>query len=158
MQYWLQYWSEKLKKQQYLEKNIVSWFTQLHSGHALGIWICGCSLFYRRELWASKSAGAHSNKSLKISGCKMWCLKDLRVHATAAPLLTCSLALLFDYCVLLVVLFSNLFDLCAQESLVVFLLSFCFLFVVSLLYCWLHNKELLFSLSFHDVLYQITRL
>ena len=27
-------------------------------GHALGIWICGCSLFYRRELWASKSAGA----------------------------------------------------------------------------------------------------
>ena len=25
------------------------------SGHALGIWICGCILFYERELWASKS-------------------------------------------------------------------------------------------------------
>ena len=41
-----------------------------YSGHALGIWICECSLFYKRELWASKSAGAHSNKSLKIIGCK----------------------------------------------------------------------------------------
>jgi hypothetical protein len=30
------------------------------SGHALGIWICGCRLFYRRELWASKSASANS--------------------------------------------------------------------------------------------------
>ena len=40
------------------------------AGHALGIWICGCSLFYKRELWVSKSAGAHSTKSLKISGCK----------------------------------------------------------------------------------------
>ena len=40
------------------------------TGHALGIWICGCTLFYKRELWASKSAGAHSTKSLKISGCK----------------------------------------------------------------------------------------
>jgi hypothetical protein len=40
------------------------------AGHALGIWICGCSLFYKRELWASKSAGTHSTKSLKISGCK----------------------------------------------------------------------------------------
>ena len=37
-------------------------------GHALGIWICGCSLFYKRELWTSKSAGAHSTKSLKICG------------------------------------------------------------------------------------------
>jgi hypothetical protein len=36
------------------------------SGHALGIWIRGCSLFYKRELWASKSAGAHSTESLKI--------------------------------------------------------------------------------------------
>ena len=127
--------------------------------HALGFWICGCSLFYRRELWAPNSAGAHSNKSLKISGCKMWCLEDLRVHATAAPVLTRSLVLLFDYCVLLVVLFSNLFDFCVQESLVVFFFVFFFLlFVVSLLYCWLHNKELLFSLSFHDVLSKITRL
>ena len=40
------------------------------TGHALGVWICGCSLFYKRELWASKSAGALSTKSLKISGCK----------------------------------------------------------------------------------------
>ena len=40
------------------------------TGHALGIWICGCSLYYKREHWASKSAGAHSTKSLKISGCK----------------------------------------------------------------------------------------
>ena len=58
------------------------------TGHALGIWICGCSLFYKRELWASKSEGAHSTKSLKISGCKRWCPKDLRVHA---PVLTHSL-------------------------------------------------------------------
>ena len=40
------------------------------AGYALGIQICGCSVFYKRELWASKSAGAHSTKSLKISGCK----------------------------------------------------------------------------------------
>ena len=46
-------------------------FTKSSSGNALGIWICGCSLFYKRELWASKLAGAHcSTKSLKISGCK----------------------------------------------------------------------------------------
>ena len=42
----------------------------LMSGHALGIWKCGYSLFYKRELWASKSGSAHCNKSLKISGCK----------------------------------------------------------------------------------------
>jgi hypothetical protein len=34
--------------------------------YALGIWICRCSLFYRREMWASKSAGANSTLSLKI--------------------------------------------------------------------------------------------
>ena len=28
------------------------------AGHALGIWICGWSLLYKRELWASKLAGA----------------------------------------------------------------------------------------------------
>ena len=60
-------------------------------GNAIGIWICGCSLFYKRELWASKSAGAHSTKSLKISGCKRWYPKDLRVPAPAAPTLTHSL-------------------------------------------------------------------
>ena len=32
----------------------------VNTGHALGIWICRCSLFYRRELWASKSAGVNS--------------------------------------------------------------------------------------------------
>ena len=53
-----------------------------YSGHALGICICRCSLFYKRELWVSKSAGAHSTKSLKISGCKRWCTKDLRVLCT----------------------------------------------------------------------------
>ena len=52
---------------------------------------CGCSPFYKRGLWASKSAGAHSTKSLKISGCKRWCPKDLRVRASAAPVLTHSL-------------------------------------------------------------------
>ena len=66
------------------------------AGHALGIWICPsagavCSI---RELWASKSAGAHSAKSFKISGCKRWCPKDLRVHAPAAPMLTHSLPLI----------------------------------------------------------------
>ena len=44
--------------------------THDYAGHALGIWICGCSLFYKRELWASKSVASHSTKSLKISGCK----------------------------------------------------------------------------------------
>jgi hypothetical protein len=58
------------------------WHDQLTlAGHALGILICGCSLLYKRDLWASKSAGAHSTKSLKISGCKRWCPKNLRVHA-----------------------------------------------------------------------------
>ena len=61
------------------------------AGHALGIWICRCSLFYKRELWDSKSAGANSTKSLKISGCKTWCPKDLRVREPAAPALTHSL-------------------------------------------------------------------
>ena len=27
-------------------------------GYSSGIWLCGCSLFYRRELWISKSEGA----------------------------------------------------------------------------------------------------
>ena len=54
-----------------LPKNLeVSHLSGEGAGHALGIWICGCSLFYKREFWASKSAGAHSTKSLKISGCK----------------------------------------------------------------------------------------
>ena len=61
----------------------------LSTGHALGIWICVCSLFYKRELWTSKSAGANSAKSLKICRCKRWCPKGLR--APAAPVLTHSL-------------------------------------------------------------------
>ena len=60
-------------------------------GHALGIWICGCSLFYRRELWVSKSAGANSTKILKICRCKRWCPKYLQVHAPAVPMLTQSM-------------------------------------------------------------------
>ena len=42
----------------------------------LGIWICGCSLFYRIELWASISKSANSTSSLKVRGCKRWCSKD----------------------------------------------------------------------------------
>ena len=61
------------------------------TGHALGIWICGCSLFYRREFWTSKSAGFNSSKSVKICGCKRCCPKDLRVCAPTAPVLTHSL-------------------------------------------------------------------
>ena len=38
-----------------------------------------------------KTAGAHSIRSLKISGCKRWCPKDLWVCAPAAPVLTHSL-------------------------------------------------------------------
>ena len=63
----------------------------LQSGHALEIWICECSLFYRIELWASKAAGFNSTKSLKLCECKKWCPKDLRVCAHAAPMLTHSL-------------------------------------------------------------------
>ena len=66
-------------------------YLPIKAGHALRIWICGCSPFYKNELWASKSAGAHSTKSLEISGCKRWCPKDLRVCAPAAPVLTHSL-------------------------------------------------------------------
>ena len=36
----------------------INYKTAVSSGHAFGIWICGCSLFYRRELWASKYAVA----------------------------------------------------------------------------------------------------
>ena len=72
------------------------------AGHALGIWICGCSLFYKRELWASKSAGAHSTKSRKISGCKRWCPRDLQVCAPAAPVLTHALS---SYAALIVSIF-----------------------------------------------------
>ena len=38
-----------------------------------------------------KTVGAHSTRSLKISGCKRRCPKDLRVHAPTAPVLTLSL-------------------------------------------------------------------
>jgi hypothetical protein len=39
------------------------------------------------------TVGAHSTRSLKISGCKRWCPKDLRVHAPTASDLTPFLAL-----------------------------------------------------------------
>ena len=80
--------------------NFVGIFVQMMKpkGHfeinwPLGIWICGGSPFYKRDLWASKSVGAHSTKSLKISGCNRWCPKDLRVCAPAALVLTHSLYL-----------------------------------------------------------------
>ena len=61
--------------------DILLWFCPHHgltsTGHAFGIWIWGCSLFYRREFWASKFAGTDSTYSLKIRGCKRWCPKDL---------------------------------------------------------------------------------
>jgi hypothetical protein len=38
-----------------------------------------------------KTAGVHSTRSHKISGCKRWCPKYLRVCAPAAPVLTHSL-------------------------------------------------------------------
>ena len=60
----------------------------LNTGQALVIWTCRCSLFYKR---ASKSAGAHSTRSLKIRRCKRWCPKDLRIRPPAAPVLTHSL-------------------------------------------------------------------
>ena len=56
-----------VKFQQIAEQNTVrlgdsdrpdSEFSFRQSGHALGIQIWGCSLFYKRKLWASKSAGA----------------------------------------------------------------------------------------------------
>ena len=50
---------------------------------------------YPGEPWVSKSAGAHSTKSLKISGCKRWCPKDLRVRAPVAPALTHSLLYMY---------------------------------------------------------------
>ena len=34
--------------------------------HALGIWICGCSLFYRRELLISKSADFEALSTIEI--------------------------------------------------------------------------------------------
>ena len=49
-----------------------------------------CSPFYRRELWASKSAGFNSTISLKIFGCKSWCPKDLRVCAVMCTRCTCA--------------------------------------------------------------------
>ena len=67
-----------------------------NTGHALEIWICGCSLFYRRELYASKSASFNWTKSLEICGCKRWCPKDLRFCAPAAPALTHSLKQYID--------------------------------------------------------------
>ena len=38
-----------------------------------------------------KTAGAHSTRNHKISGCKRWCPKDLRVRTPATPVLTHSL-------------------------------------------------------------------
>ncbi len=59
----------------------------LETGHALGIWISGCRLFYRRKLWASKSAGFSSTKSLEICGCKRGCPKDIRIGTPKSSML-----------------------------------------------------------------------
>ena len=61
----------------------------LLAGNALGISICGCRCILERS-W-SQNSGCASTRSLKISGCKRWCHKDLRVLAPAAPALTHSL-------------------------------------------------------------------
>ena len=61
----------------------------LCAGNALGISICGCRCILERS-W-SQNSGCASTRSLKISGCKRWCHKDLRVLAPAAPALTHSL-------------------------------------------------------------------
>ena len=50
------------------------------------------SVLYKREFWASKSAGFNSTKILEICGCKRQCPKDLRVHAPTAPVLTHSMS------------------------------------------------------------------
>jgi len=57
-----------------------------NSGHALGIWICGCSLFYKRQLRASKSEGFNSTNSLKIFRCKSL-FKVNRLHEAYRPCL-----------------------------------------------------------------------
>ena len=56
----------------------------------LGIWICGCSLFYRREL---SSGPPNLQVSMVLKACKRWCPKDLRLHAPAAPVLMHSLSM-----------------------------------------------------------------
>ena len=63
----------------------------LVSGNALGIWICGCRCILESS-GSQNSVVQHSTGSLKISGCKRWCPKDLRVRAPAAPVLTHSLS------------------------------------------------------------------
>ena len=52
------------------------------SGHALGIWICGCTLFYKRELWTSKSVGVHIE--LKASKSAGLCIRKKRIPKTLA--------------------------------------------------------------------------
>ena len=71
-------------------------FSHEYTRHALEIWISGCSLFHRRELWTSKSAGANSTKSLKIRGRKRWYPKYLRVHAPNTSVRTNSLSKVFN--------------------------------------------------------------
>ena len=46
------------------------WIMLWTSGHTLGIWICRCSLFYRRELWALKSAVSIVLRASKFVGAK----------------------------------------------------------------------------------------
>ena len=46
------------------------------AGNALGIWICGCSLYLQTYSSGPQNQRVHivCTKSLKIRGCKRWCL------------------------------------------------------------------------------------
>ena len=61
----LQYYSKDYTVFGSWKKQCIILKTVHHEGHALGIWICGCSLFYKRELWVTKSAGAQILKASK---------------------------------------------------------------------------------------------
>ena len=39
----------------------------MYAGYVLGIWICGCSLLYKRVLWASKSGDEYGTKSTRCT-------------------------------------------------------------------------------------------
>ena len=66
----LQYYSKDYTVFGSWKKQCIILKTVHHEGHALGIWICGCSLFYKRELWVTKSAGAQILKASKSASTK----------------------------------------------------------------------------------------
>ena len=92
------------------------------SGHALRIWICWCSLFYRRELWASKSAGFHAVlKASKSVGARS---DVFVVCALAAPVLRLSLLLAPNGCNKLKILYltAPIFLLCPPFQMMIIML------------------------------------